>query len=209
MTLHRAYPKKPGKDLGTGLPVDTTQYMKNLFNAKTQAEEEYRDRPFNWKPVIYESQIDGMRELSGGMGGWGHIENWLRTEWDVIDDKARREEVRASWAKIHEMLDEELYKRQNLYRIAPQRRGKTWLGSQIEQSWIDEHLRVPEVCEVSSLRDIGYSYGPINFYRKDRISEWDTGSAYWSSVKESPAVQLQERLQLPSICRRASSCGMA
>jgi hypothetical protein len=189
--------------------VTESEFVKTLFNAKTQAEEEYRDRPFDWKPVIYESQIDGMRELSGGMGGWGHIENWLRTEWDIIDDKPRREEVRASWAKIHEMLDEELYKRQNLYRIAPRGYGKTWLGSQIEQCWIDEHLRVPEVSEVSSLRNRGLSAGPFHLDKEGRLAYSGNGQAHWVPYPESDAIQLQEWLQLRSICRRTSSCGMA
>jgi hypothetical protein len=183
--------------------VTEKEIVKTLFNAKTQAEDAYRNNLIEFKPVIYESQIDGMREISGGMGGWGHIENWIRSEWDVVDDKPQREAIRASWAKIHKLLDDEMYKRFNLHGIAPMGYGKTWLGSQIEQ----QH-RMAEDRKVSAVRNRGYSLGPVIIDEANRLTTRDERPAYWEPIPESDAILIEEWLQLRSVCRRTLPCGI-
>lgn len=198
-----------------------SDWAKMLFNAKTQAEEAYREQAknyFEWKPVIYESQIANMAGFYSDPEKWKPIDEWLRRQWEVIDDRPRIEAARESWAQIHKMLDDEMYKRINLHHIAPRGHGKTWLGSQIEQQWIDEPFdytyryeygALQKVREVPNVRDLSWSYGPVNTDWKDGTPTFDHGSAHWSRNEESDAVQLEEWLHSRSICRRASSCGMA
>lgn len=189
----------------TTTPFDG-DFVKMLFNAKTKAEEEHRDRPFEWKPVIYESQIYNMKGFFEP-SKFDVIDSWIRETWEVIDDSPYIDEQKAIWARIHERLDQALYHRQNMTYIAPQRRGKTWLGSQLEI--IDEHLRMAEVRPVPNVRDLGYSIGPLHLDAEGRLRESINGSSQWRRNEESPAVQLQEWLQRRGICRRTLSCGIS
>jgi hypothetical protein len=202
-----AYPSNPGLEPDTGIPKDGKQFVKMLFNAKTKAEEAYRIGPdLNWKPVIYESQMDNMSAMLG-KEAWLTTEGWLRENFEVIDNRSDFEDVQDSWDKIRRQLDKAYYDRMNMTNIAPQRSGKTWLGSQIEQSIIDE--RLSKVREVPDVRDIGYSVGPIDFNEKEYTASGDPGLVQWSAYFEGDAVQLKEWLQRRGICRRTLSCGMA
>lgn len=183
-------------------PVDLPQFQENLVEYKKETDD------WKFKPVIYESQLDSMRGF-WAEGKFKHTEDWIREHFDVVDDTQRRMEQQEAWHKIHEMLDKQTQDRLNMIGIAPQRSGKTWLGSQIEHCIIDEHFRLSEVREVSSLRDLGISLGPLYLDAEGNLQESDPGHSYAVYHREGPTVQLQEWLQLRSVCRRASSCGMA
>lgn len=188
------------------------EWVKMLFNAKTKAEEEHWNNRLNdWKPVIYESQIDGMKSLWGNAESWERMESWLRNGWDVIDDKQRRLEQQESWRKIHEMLDKQIQDRINMVGIAPKRSGKTWLGSQIEHCIIDEHVRIDRVEEdlsVPGIRGFGRLSDQTWLDRASYTPESYHGFSYRGESSESDPA-LEEWLQRRSICFRASSCGVA
>ncbi len=192
------------------MPNDGKQWVKMLFNAKTRAEEVYKEGPnFDWKPVIHATQLDSLGGFYSDREKWSQTRAWIEEHFDVIDDRLRMQEVRESWAKIRRQLDDAYNARMNMTYIAPQRGGKTWLGSQLNYGIIDERFRVPEVREVPGVRDFSWSYGPVHFDRKDSTAKLDHGSAQWSRNEEGSTLQLQEWLQRRGICRRASSCGVA
>jgi hypothetical protein len=139
------------------------------------------------------------------------VDDWLNAHFDIVDP-TEGEPLADVLGRINASLRDAAQERlATLAKFAPRARrsGKTWLGSQSHYGTIDEHFRVPEVLKVPDVRDIRYSYGPVHFNRQVRISNWDAGSAHWSRIEESTPLQQQERLQLPSICRRTASCGMA
>lgn len=213
MTHMRAYPKNPGLESDTGIPKDGNQFVKMLFNAKTQAEEEYRNGPREFKPVIYESQIDQMRGFYEDQEKFTGIDTWLRESWEVIDDRTPEKDRarQESWDRINKMLDDQYYKRINLHHIAPQGRGKTWLGSQIaerERERLQRGNRVEKVHEVPSIRGFGYSTDQAYIDEPHRLSVRHHGYTNWGAREEGDAT-LGAWLQRRGICYRASSCSMA
>lgn len=138
------------------------------------------------------------------------IWEWLEAHNDVT--YIPEPDIEESWKRINEVLREATLERLGtMAKFAPRARrsGKTWLGSQIERHIIDEHLRIPQVREVPSIRDLSWTYGPVSAHWENGTTTFDHGSAHWSPNEESDAVQLKEWLQLRSVCRRASSCGVA
>jgi hypothetical protein len=186
------------------------QIVKMLFNAKTQAEEEYAKGPnFDWKPIIFTSQLESMEALWGSPERWAQAKSWITEHFDVVDNQEMLLESRKSWAKIHEQLDKARFDILNMTYIAPKRGGKTRLGSRIAQGWIDEYARIPEVRSLPDVRDLGWTAGPFHFNEAGGLSESLEGSSHWRRIEEGPALQLQEWLQRRSVCRGALSCGLA
>lgn len=140
-----------------------------------------------------------------------NVDDWLNAHFDIVDP-TEGEPLADVLGRINASIRDAAQERMaTMAKFAPRARrsGKTWLGSQIEHQWIDEHLRIPEVREVPSVRDLSWTYGPVNAHWENGATTFDHGSAHWSRNEESDAVQLQEWLQRRGICRRASSCGLA
>jgi hypothetical protein len=180
------------------------EFVKMIFNAKTQAEEVYQEnRLKDWKPLIYETQLMSMESMFGNQETWDRINAWVRSEWDVIDDTYRIHEMNESWRKIREQLDESINKRMNMHYIAPQGRGKTRLGSLIEQQY-----RMAEDQKVPSVRGLGYKFDQTWI---DETCHWTEGSQrpiHGESDKESDPT-LTQWLQCRGICSRTLSCSLS
>lgn len=180
-------------------------WLKALHNQRYELESVYMSG--DWQPVLYESAIHGMENLYDDPESWKPVREWIDANFQVVVDRDRLEESRKSWQRIHEQLNESYQDRMNLTYIAPQRGGKTWLGSQLQHVIYDE--RIPEVRPLPDVRDLGWTAGPFHFNEAGGLSESLEGSSHWRRVEESPALQLKEWLQHRGVCRRALSCGMA
>lgn len=201
-----AYPSNPGLEPGTGMPTDGNQFVKTLFNAKTKAEEEYRNPSlpkitlFPWQVSILEEQFPESTA----------IHDWLSANFDVQIQQGP--DLQTVQAKIYADLRDVQDQRMNTYYKLAQGRGKTWLGSQIEyqqkREWLQRGYRVEEMLEVPGVRGLGYSTDQAWIDEPYYTTEDKPRPTYGGYLQEGNAA-LEEWLQRRSICYRAPSCGLA
>lgn len=139
-----------------------------------------------WKPIIQQCQLDWMRNYYSERGMTFHqIEKYILNHFEVYEPI--QEETQKSILRHFPFL------------VGGRRGGRESLGRQIEQQY-----RLAKDREVSGIRNLGLSIGPVYIDEAGHLAESFPGSSV--SAIEPEGYIAPEWLERRRICRRALSC---
>lgn len=140
----------------------------------------------DWKPIINKWQLDWMRNYWLEQGKeFGQVEKYILNTFEVYEPI--QEETKTSILRHFPWI------------VGGQRGGKLSLGRQIEQQY-----RLAKDREVSGIRNLGLSIGPLYIDEAGHLAESTPGSSV--SAIEPEGYIAPEWLERRRICRRALSC---
>jgi hypothetical protein len=98
-------------------------------------------------PIVYETQIEGMRQLVDA-DGFKPIEEFVRANCRVIDNSEQMDDVYETWARIREQIYASELKRLGSLAIEQ--------GTNLDTLKSDGVYRVASYPDVSGIRGLGY-----------------------------------------------------
>lgn len=142
-----------------------------------------------WKPIIHQWQLDWLKNYYSERGMTFHqIEKMILNHYEVY--QPIQEETKTSILRHFPFFE------------GGRRGGRESLGRQIEQQY-----RLAKDREVSGIRNLGLSIGPIYIDEANNLAESFPGHSV--SIIEPEGYIAPEWLERRRICRRALSCELS
>lgn len=141
-------------------------------------------------PIVYETQIEGMRQLVSAER-FKPIEEFVRAHCRVVDDSERIKDVHEAWARINEQLRNAYLER---------------LGSLA----VEQGFRMAPDQEVPGVRGLGYSPSAVYFDEPfDQTAAYDEWSGRTSSSARMEYGMLRGRnawISIPGVTQSGPTC---